>query len=429
MNFSQRQAIIIGVGAVLALVFLVLVVLNIKSGPDKVVEVQLSVWGTENKKVFESIMEGYSTFRTNAEVTYTQINENRYEEELLDALAAGRGPDVFFIDNNALFRQKNKLTPINRTQLDLVRLRDIFPQVVEQDFVSEGEIYALPLYIDTLSLVYNKDLFDQASVVFPPGTWQDFQGTVQVLRKVGINGKILQAGAAIGGSDKSISNAQDILYLLMLQNGVPMVNSSFSSADFSAQKGLGLQAFNFYTQFANIVSPYYTWNDSQPEFLESFGRGETAMIFAYKKQIDSFQDGSPFLNYAVVPAPQPAGTDKSLSYSDYDGLAVSGQSKVKTWAWDFILYATTRPQVATTYLDLTKRPPALRSLISEKINDETFGVFARQALTARSWKQADDLRIEKIISNAISNVLTGKEDTKKALDNAERQVTEIMKER
>lgn len=429
MNFSQKQGIIIGVVAVLALVFVILIVANLKKGPDNVAEVELTVWGVDDKKAFEAIISTYVAFRPNVAVEYIQIDKDRYEAALLNALAAGEGPDVFMIDNNALLRQISKVTPINRTQVNLVGLRDLFPQVIEQDFVSEGEIYALPLYIDTLVLAYNRDLFDQGSVVFPPGTWQDFQGTVQVLRNIGQNGQILQAGAAVGGSDKSISNAQDILYLLMLQNGVPMVKDNLSGADFAVQKSLGLQAFNFYTQFANAASPYYTWNDNQPEFLESFARGETAMVFAYGDELNSLREKNPFLNFRVSFAPQPAGAEKSVSYANYYGLSVSKQSPVSNWAWDFIVYATTRSEVISGYLSQVNRPPALNTLISEKINDENLGVYARQALTARSWTQVDNLAIDEIISKAIHNVLTGQLDSQKALTQAESSVTQIMKNR
>jgi len=110
-------------------------------------------------------------------------------------------------------------------------------------------------------------------------------------------------------------------------------------------------------------------------------------------------------------------------------LSVSKQSLVSNWAWDFILYATTRPEVISGYLSQVNRPPALNTLISEKINDENLGVYARQALTARSWTQVDNLAIDEIISQAIHNVLTGQLDSQKALTQAESSVTQIMKSR
>lgn len=429
MNLSKKQGIIVGVAAVLGLIFVVVVLVNLKRSPEDVAKVELVVWGIDDGKTFEDIIKGYTGLRPNVSVKYKEIEEDRYDSLLLNALAAGEGPDVFLVDNNALLRQLGKMKPVSPAQMNLVKLRDLFPQVVERDFVNETEVYALPLYIDTLALAYNRDLFDQGSVVFPPGTWQDFQGTVQVLRKISPTGQILKAGAAVGGSDRSIGTAQDILYLLMLQNETPMVNDSFTAANFGSQGGLGLQALNFYTQFANAASPYYTWNDSQPEFLESFAREETAMVFAYKSDLDSLKSRSPFLNFEIAFVPKPAGAEKSIAYADYYGLTASRQSRVSNWAWDFIIYATTKPEVIQTYLDKTGRPPALRSLISEKINDQEFGVYARQALTARSWPQIDEIEIARIFSRAIAGVLTGQLDTKKALSQAEGQVTGLMKNR
>ncbi len=411
-----------------------LVVLVIKYKRPTVVSTEfgLTVWGLENKVIFEKIIENYKTIRPGANITYRQVNKTNYKNLLLNALAAGTGPDIFEITNHELPRQKSKLVPVPSSQFDIIKLRDLFPYAIEQDFVSASgsQIYALPMYLDTLALIYNKSFFDNASIVYPPKIWDEFLKIVPRLRTIGSSRQLTRAAAAIGGSEKSIGTATDILELLMMQNGASMTTAGNSAAAFASFKNgetnPGFAAFNFYLQFANVASPYYTWNDSQTKSVDSFVNGKTAMIFDYMSTAAAIKRRSPFLDFAVAPMLQPKGADVSINFPKYAGFAVSKQSKVPGWAWDFVIYAATNADAAKVYLDGTGYPPALRSLIAARMDDLDFGIFAKQALTARSWYEADDEKIDGIMNGAIEDVLLGKSGSEQALSRAQDQITALM---
>src|SRR6185312_9057339 len=168
-------------------------------------------------------------------IKYTQIDPADYDTKLLSALAAGTGPDIFQIGNHEMPKWRSVLAPVPATAAyTLVSLETDFPSVVEQDFASNGQIYALPFSIDTLAMIYNKDIFDSAGIAIPPKTWDDLQNDVGRLRSVNAQGQLAQAAAAIGGSHASIANAQDILFLLMIQNGTRMTSNDLSSAIFAS---------------------------------------------------------------------------------------------------------------------------------------------------------------------------------------------------
>ena len=431
MKLSRNQIVLIGLGAILIVAIIVLVYLY-RRPPQAGSEVKFTVWGTDSREIFESIIGGYKTLQPGATITYTQIDAATYGATLLNALAAGTGPDVFEITNREFPRQEGKLIPADAGQFNIVKMREFFPQAVEQDFVSASgsQIYALPLYLDTLALIYNRDFFDTAGIVSPPKTWDEFLRIVPQLKVVSPAGGITRAAAAIGGSEKTINAAADILELLMLQNGVRMTSPQNNQASFASamdnSTNPGTAAFNFYLQFANVASPYYTWNDGQGNSLDSFVNGKTAMIFDYAQAVADIKIRSPFLNFAVAPMPQPKGASVDVNFPEYTGLAVSKQSKVSGWAWDFVIYAATNQGAVKMYLDGTGRPPALKNLIAADMNDPTFGVFAKQALTARSWYQADNLKIENIMNTAIQSVLTGQANSESALGRAQDQVTALM---
>lgn len=402
--------------------------------------VNLTMWGFDPPSIFGNFIGSYHNSHQNVSINYEQVDEQNYEDKLLNALAAGQGPDIFLLHNRSLPKEIEKLSPVSPAQFNLNNLRDFFPEVAEEDFASVSgttkEIYALPLSIDTLAMIYNKDLLDKAGIASPPKTWQEFQNIVPALRSLSQSGQIVQA-AAIGGSGKTIGNVADILSLLMLQNGSRMVSEDLGRAVFASEAGNpGPGAFNFYLQFANPASPYYTWNDNQPSALESFIAGNTAIIFDYHSALEKIKSKSPFLNFGVAQVPQvesptpaslPAQAGASArGYANYWGFAVSKQAKYPAEAWDFVIYLATDETRAATYLRATNQPPALRSLIGQYLSDPEFGVFTRSALIARSWRQADEKAIDGIFSRAVSGVLNGEFDSSKALRQAQDQITQLM---
>lgn len=419
MKFSPRQIGIIAAGLVAVVVIFYLLVSNLKS-KNALPEIELTMWGTESSEDMSGVIGMYESVRTNVKIKYQRVQEDEYGKKLLNALASGKGPDIYFVGSNDIPKEAQRLIPADISQINLTKVRELFPTVVEQDFVKDGQVYALPLYIDTLALIYNKDIFDSAGITAPPKTWTEFQEQIIKLRVINEGGQISQAGAAVGGSEASVKNAVSLLYALMLQNGAQMTDATKSSSAFSSASGL--EALNFYIRFANSASSYYTWNEAMGSDMNMFAEGKVAMVLGYKSDVDAIKKKSPFLNIGTATLPQLQSSGKQITSPNYLGLAVSRLSSNSSWAWDFIIFATANDLTHKSYLEKTGRPPALRSVISSMSNNSDLGVYAKQSLTARSWYQADADAIGDIFNSAIVNVLQGRMDTSKALRTAKEQV-------
>ncbi|MEK7138489.1 MAG: extracellular solute-binding protein [Patescibacteria group bacterium] len=411
MKLSKRQIFLIGGIGLGVLVFILVIFFNLRTNDPANVKVTLRVWGFEDPKMLSGIFGVYKTVSPNVTVEYTRVSESDYDKKLLEALALQKGPDVFVVDNNSLLKWKDFLAPVDPKVFNLEKIKSLFPQVVEQDFVSGGRIYALPYSIDTLALVYNRDFFDEAGIIDPPKTWDNFQIYVQALRRLNEFGAVVRAGAAMGGVSESIPQAADILNWLMMQNGaIEYENESLGiKTDFSS-RGDAYKALAFYAQFSDPKSQYYSWTGNQGTSLKTFADRKTAMILVYKKDIETIKKANAFLDFGVGQAPQITGAEKVVSYSDYVGYAVSKQSRNQVWAWDFIVNTATNISGQKAYLNTAKNPPALRALIGEVVDSVELGVFARQALTARSWPQGDEARVRAILEEAVYNSLYGNKD-------------------
>ncbi len=427
-KLTSKQLLIIGGVAAVAVVSIILVLSNLRSTKEAV-NYQITVWGTDPIDAMRGPLGAYKGVRPDVEVKYEQIAANGYDGTVLEALAAGTGPDVFLIRSLSLSKEVGKLASAPPEAYDSGRMRDDFPAVVEQDFVADGDIYALPIYLDSLALFYNKDFFDQAGIVAPPATWEEFQNHVALLRNVSESGQIIRAGAAIGGSEKSVAHGTDLLNLLMLQNGTKMLDDRGAAASFAniEQGGRGIQAFDFYLQFANPASPYYTWNDAEVPSLDAFAAGNAAMAFGYYSDLAGIEKKSPFLRVGIAPIPQPSGASGRVDYAKYQGFAVSKQSKSISVAWNFIVFLASDANAQAAYLSKAIRPPATRAFIATNQRHPQLGVYARQALTARSWRQADPEKVNEAFNGAILRVLSGRADAKTALTEAQDRVTATIK--
>lgn len=405
---------------------------------------------------FDEIIAKYKTLHPFITVNYKKLRYDEYESELLNALAEDRGPDVFSIQSTWLRKYQSKLAPMpdsitmvypvtqgtikkvvvpqSRTvkSLSLKGLKDNFVDVVSQDVIlDDGKIYGLPLSVDTLAMYYNKDLLNNAGISQIPSYWnKEFLQDVKKLTKQDSKRGIIQSGVALGGS-KNINRYSDILSVLMMQSGATMMSDSgqvmfqtVANPSTGAAYSPGIDALRFYTDFSDPVKESYSWNSELPNSLDMFISGNLAIMFSYDYDLATIKASAPKLNFSVAKLPQIEGNPPTnINFANYWVEVVSKKSPVTNEAWDFVQFVTAEEQ-ARTYLSITKRPAALRSLIAAQKEDNEIGVFADQVLTAKNWyhgknvQAAEDAmaemidlvtkgqidRIQEIINNGASKV-------------------------
>lgn len=411
--------------------------------------VTLRFWRVfDGQDAFDQIIANYKILHPFINIEYRKLRYEEYEAELLNALAEDRGPDIFSIQNTWINKYQSKLMPMpakitmaypitkgtikketipelrTTNSLSLKDIRDKFIDTVSYDVISEDQkVYGLPLFVDTLVLIYNRDLFNNAGLSEIPQYWNsEFLQNVKKMTKQNQKGEIIQSGIALGGTS-NVSRFSDILSLIMMQNGATMLNNksiSFNQQLPGSNYNPGLEALRFYTDFANPLKESYTWSNALPSSLEMFISGQVAMIFAYSYDIPLIKAQAPKLNFSITAVPQIEGTPPTnINFANYWVEVVSKKSKNTNEAWDFIQFITREDQVKL-YLEKTKRPTALKSLVASQKNDDELRVFANQLLTAKSWykgygPQAVDSAFKEMI-DAVNNA-TG-EKPEEILDRA-----------
>lgn len=398
--------------------------------------INLTYWRLwDERDTFSPLIEAYQKENPNVTITYRKLTLNEYEKAIIDALASGKGPDIWTIHNTWLPKHLDKLEPAPESLLNLTDYQNTFVEVASNDFVNDNKVYAIPLSVDTLALYYNKDFFNTAFIVAPPANWNEFEEDVIKLTKTDELGQISKSAVAMGSAG-NVNRAPDILSLLMLQNGTEMVNAGRSAATFnlSAENRQGeayfpgLQALKFYTDYANPKKEVYTWTPTNTSSIEAFIGEETAMMFNYSYQAATIRAKAPKLNFGIARVPQIKDSTKEVNYANYWAEVVSKSSPNKEEAWKFLTFLA-KKENAKNYAEITKRPGARKDVLKDQLDNPELKIFATQALTAKSWFQIDSAAVDNIFNKMIETVVLGENEPEDALSSANQQVTALLQGR
>lgn len=432
------------------------------SGAQKLLEpVKLTYWSVFNDSdSMEGIITAYRALHPNVSIEYKKLRYDEYNDALLRAFAEDRGPDIFSVPNTGMKGALSLISPLPSTlelayqetrgtikkelitvvrkepTLSLRSLSDKFVEVVPDDVVypatEKGQvvnrIYGLPLSVDTLALYYNRDLLDAAGIPTPPTTWDEFQAAVIKLTKYDAKGKIAQSGAAIG-TGKNVERSGDVLSALMMQSGVPMADTrgraTFSQKQPGSREVPAVEAWRFYTDFANSTKETYTWDNSLGSSFDAFTTGQTAFFFGYSYHDALIRARSPKLRFSVAALPQ-LDTAKPVNMAQYWIETVSKKTKHANFAWDFVQFAAREDNVKS-YLQAGKKPTALRSLVLSQADDSVLAPFASQLLLAKDWyngKNPDAAM--RAMAEVIDKVVDGTMPIEEAIVSAEAQVNQTL---
>lgn len=429
---DKKKVLIIAGIAGLVIILILIIGLKRNQGGGSVT---LKFWGVyDDMSFYSDLISAYQKENKNVTIKYEEKPFDTYEKDLINALAAGTGPDIFSIHNTWLPKYKDKIVfmPQGENFLTLRNFQDAFVDVAYSDFVDENNIYGMPFYVDTLALYYNKDMFNSANIPLPPATWDEFLDDVERLTKKDQAGNILKSGAALGTAE-NINRSTDILSLLMLQTGAQMVDKTQRRAIFNQSTYLNNQLFNpgedalrFYTDFSNPIKRVYSWNNQMPYSIDAFYEGKAAMMINYSYQIETIRSKSPYLNFGISLLPQIKNRDFDINYANYWGQAVSKVSKNSAEAWKFLIFLSKKENVKK-YLELAKRPTSRRDLVDWQKEDSDLGIFASQVLSARSWYQPDSGAIEKIFADMIKSVVLGEATLNVAINKAADKVNVLIR--
>lgn len=429
---NRTVLIIIGVIVFIASIGGLLWFLSNRNSTDTPENIQIVYWGLwESEAIMQPLIDDYEAANPNIDIQYvqkpfTQYDVNTYTRIQQNAVSDTPAPDIIRINNTWLSKFQSHLSPIPTNVMSTSTYADKFYPTAVKDFTgTDGNIYAIPLEIDGLALFYNKQLLSQANITTPPTDWDTL---IEAAKKLTVTqgGKITRGGMAMGSS-QNVKHSADILNLLLLQNGVDVIDSTNTEITITTSRAES--ALQFYTDFTTV---HKTWSPDLASDLEMFYSGNLAMMLAPSWRAFDIIQSAPTIEFGIAPVPQLPG-NSPVNYSMYWGEAVAATSEHPAEAWDFINYLSQAENQKKLYSNASQvrafgEPYSLKSLSSDLQSSTYLSAIAEMAPTMQSWKMGEQAYVEESLNTAINDVIAGDSNVTQALLEAQTRINTKLAE-
>lgn len=341
--FPKILKILLGIVILLVIIFAVFNFVIPKFFKVQDNTVALTYWGLfEDQSILAPIIADFEKQNPNIKINYSMQDIKDYRERLTTRVNNGNGPDIFRFHNSWLPMLSNILLPLPTSVTSKEEFVKNYYPVVQADLIKNGAIYGVPLQIDTLNLFINKDLF-QAAGLNPPTNWIEFENVSRQLTVKDENNNIKTAGAALG-TYNNITNAQSIISMLLVQNGVNLndISSNIQSAG---------DALRFYSSFS--LSSLNVWDNTFDQSIKVFASGSLAMYFGYSWDFFTIKSINPNLSFDIYPVPNLSG--QNVTIASYWAEGVSSKSKHQKEALLFMQYLAQKETAQKLFIEESKK--------------------------------------------------------------------------
>lgn len=388
---------------------LVLMSLSLSSQAVRAAEGQLLIW--EDIKKSSGISDAVKDFEkeNNVKVVVQETPYAQQTEKLRLDGPAGIGPDVVVIPNDQLGTAvvQGLLAPLT---LDKAFTDSFTPSAINA-FQLKGQTYGVPKAVETLVLIYNKDLLPQA-----PATLDEFYSLSKAERAKGKYGLLAKfdevyyaygAMASMGG------------YIFGKD-----AKGEINVEDIGLNKPGSVEAITYLRKFyADGLFPAGIVGDNGLNAIDSlFTEKKAAAVITGPWAFQPYEAAG--INYGVKALPLLPNGKPMSSFLGVKGYAVSTYSKQKPLAEKFITFIN-QPKYAKVRYEVTKEIPALTALVNDPMikNDEKANAVAEQSTRATAMPGVPEMQeVWGPANNGIQLGVTGKQPVDAALNDAVKNI-------
>lgn len=388
---------------------------------------QVTIWGTMSRSSFDSFLRGSGLDQDRSlQITYVEKTRENFDNDFIEALAAGRGPDLFFLWQDSVIKHNDKIFTIPFGSYSERDFRDRFVEEGELFLTGRG-IQGLPFLIDPMVMYWNRDMLSNAGLSTPPRYWSEFYDLAQTLTVRDANLNIFKSAVALGEYD-NVVNADQLISLLIMQAGNPITSMR---ADGSINNLFGERlnlpalpterAVNFYTEFSNPLKPFYSWNRSLPDSKSMFLAGDLAFYFGFASELADLRLKNPNLNFDVAAMPQSRDSGRVITYGNLAALSIVRNSPNIAAAFR-VANLLTSLESQTTLVRVTNLPPVRRDLLATKPAESHLSLFYDAAIQSRAWLSPEPRRLGPIFEEMVESITGGRASIIQAIGRASQQI-------
>jgi multiple sugar transport system substrate-binding protein len=349
---------------------------------------------------FDTILMKTCSEKTGLTVERTSVPYAELVQQFLLAASTNAMPDIAYIDNSDVSQlaAAGFLTPVADIGMSL----EGFVPALQGLGNYEGKDYAVPSLNNTVALYYHKDMLEKAGVT-PPTTWAELKDAA----------KKLTQGDTYGFVFPGINNEQGTFHTspFIWSNG-----GNFETLN-SAENVESLTFLRDLVADGSVSKSVVTF--AIPDAKDQFVAGRAAMMIGGSWLLPQL-DGSPELNYGVVPVPVPEGKTRGVPTGGELWVISATANKENAKAF---LECVSSPEVMLTYAKDRNNVPSLAALwapFNEALPrmapfvESLAGAVSRTAVLGTKYP-----KYSAAYSAAMQGILIGEKDPKAALDEAQ----------
>lgn len=406
---------------------------------SEAVQGKVVIWGTFPKGAVKDILDGLTTTYKDLTVSYSEKNDSTYQQELIEAFANSKGPDLFIVNQSMIKRNSNFIYKIPFSNYPEKTFANSFTDGSDIYLSDEGVI-GFPMVVDPMVLYYNKDILTNEGIVNPPTTWDELFELNKILTKRDNSGAISQSMISLGQYG-NVNNVKDILATLLIQNNNNIIEKSSSSKENTAATSVTTSyrsvleenplnytvapaeaVMKFFLEFSDVSKTSYSWNRSLSNSLDMFIGGKLAFYLGRASELFQIESMNPNLSFDVAQIPQVKGATAKRTYGEIFAVVINKKSTNSASAFAVATSISSGDNIKNISINISL-PPVARVLLSQKpVDNKYLYTFFSSALIARSWIDPDKEKTNLIFKEMTENILSNSLKVEEAISKADGQL-------
>lgn len=373
----------------------------------KPIKLEWWLWFDEDR--WQELADQYTEIHPNVTFNIVSHPWGDYGTKLPLALQGSSGPTLFNIHNS-----------FEANFLPFMEPYDIPVDELEADYstaythVIDGKIYYTDFGIMSGAIYYNTDMWTEAGLTDSdiPETWEDFREVAKELT-IRDGDKLTQAGFNINNL------GQNMQLGMPYQQGQNLFAPDGTTPTVDTEAGL---------DFINSMLAIYEDGSASPDFgtdsAESFGQGQSAMVYSWGHFVGTLQRDFPDLNWDTFQTPIPVAGEVPYAYDRYNGEATFGINKAgsdaeKEVAQDFLRFFLTNESFQTDLCDSYGVFPAYTAIADAEVLKTNPALTAFGDIERYIWPGAFPAVFDTELSNMWQDILYNGVSPESALASAQ----------
>ncbi|MET9402365.1 sugar ABC transporter substrate-binding protein [Kitasatospora sp. NPDC002965] len=336
------------------------------AGPTTVTFWSMPYWIGQDTKV-KALVDEFNASQGKVKVELTLLEWKDGRDKIKQAIAAGKGPDVWLMNNGLEldYLKAGALAPLDKLGYTAADTEKFLPLAKVDEY--DGKMHGVPLYFDVDVMLYRTDVLQQYGIAAPPKTWDELKSTAATITSKSAEAGKKVAGWQFKGMDDHLNAINSTWESFLCQAGGTLTTPDFKASTQNTEAGRTAMEYmkSFYTE---KISPVGT------SALNGFISGDVAMFPFFQSVIANVQTGGAKTEGKWAVAPMPTGPKSGCSMVGGHSLVAGSASKNLQGAGTFMRWLAS-PERSAQYMDfhaifpydLGKVDPAVKATVDGKV--------------------------------------------------------------